>query len=466
MEPFNSLHSQPFISVERVDNPIKENQAPERQENSLVGKTVFEAIKITGKIPDDNFQITKLKGEFPRDDNNPDAVIADSYKIDGKQYFKFDVVWKVKIEGRDPIQFSQEIFTSVKIPSNSQDLEYAKQKAYQLAKSYELIQKNLVVVKRPANLSDEVYNSQVSALKRESQISFQKDSSQTVNNPSQSKIFDMLAYSSQSRTPLYLTKEKTNKATQVVFSRIESMSNQKIILRGENTNSPSEQVEESKMEVADPGVEDLMAMFVGTAPRIIQANSSSIEQQNRPVAGEKNETIIDSETLSQRDPAELEIEIVDLAAEPRIEDSKKKDDSPISSEYDEIIEENEKNVVSENRPTEPKQVIKENGVVIELGADIQPDSTNELEIMPLDETKIEDTPSWIPFEDSIFDEIEQEDLKNAKKAEERQKLIKKEKENDSEMKLENFKEDVQTELEVKLENLQEDIQQKIRDQGL
>ena len=95
MEPVSPLQSQPFISLERVDNPIQENQAPERHENSLVGKTVYEAIKITGKIPDDNFQITKLKGEFPRDDNNPDAVIADSYKIDGKQYFKFDVVSSV-----------------------------------------------------------------------------------------------------------------------------------------------------------------------------------------------------------------------------------------------------------------------------------------------------------------------------------------------------------------------------------
>lgn len=405
MGPIDPPKSQPFISLERVGDSLKENQPLVQQENSLVGKTVYEAIKITGNIPDDNFQITKLKGKFPRDDLNPGTVIADSYKIDGKQYFKFDVVWDVEIADREPIQFTQEIFTSVKIPSNSQDLEYAKQKAYQLAKSYELIQKNLVVVKRPANLSDEVYNSQVSALKKESQISFQNDSSQSVNNPSQSKIFEMLAYSSQSRTPLYLTKEKTNKATQVVFSRIESMSNQKIILRGENTNSPSEQVEESKMEVTDPRAEDLMAMFVGTAPRIIQANSSSIEQQNRPVAGEKNETIIDSETLSQRDPTEFEIEIVELADEPKIEDSKKKDDSLIPKEFGEIIEENE--------------------LVIELEANIQPETSEiklEIDLEPV-EAKTDDSTSWIPFEDKIFDEIEQEDLENAKKAEDLRKSI-------------------------------------------
>jgi|GEM_PF-2916667 len=220
MQPVN-----PHIEMRRVDPPENGPNQPVPK-GPLEGKTVYEAIHITANTSD-NLQITKLKGKFQKDETNHDIVIADSYTVEGKKFFKFIVDWEAKIEGKtDPVIFSQTIFTNVEIPEKGsiQDLEYAEKKAYQLAKSYELIQKN--IVKRPPNIKDEDYKKQVDTLKSQNLISFKKDES----IKSKHQFSELKAESNN--VPLYLSKEKTDKTSRQLFLRLDLIPNQKIILRG------------------------------------------------------------------------------------------------------------------------------------------------------------------------------------------------------------------------------------------
>lgn len=148
------------------------------------GLTTFEAIKEVARSNDivlrGHVVITELKGEFSEGDAPIEAKVH--VGRDGKEYFSFDVKWKATVTDANDnqpktIEFTQTVFTSVKIPKGDKtDLdsvrkyESAKQDAFKLAKSYELIQRHLTV--QPNNDPD--IRTQIDALKTNNRISFQK----------------------------------------------------------------------------------------------------------------------------------------------------------------------------------------------------------------------------------------------------------------------------------------------------
>jgi len=95
--------------------------------------------------------IFDIHGTFERDAN--DGVVAETFKKDRREFIKFAVTWNVSIhtdEGLQVIKVKQNVFTGVELPALTSDkpdydpvaeLEEAKNKAYLLAKSYELTQR-------------------------------------------------------------------------------------------------------------------------------------------------------------------------------------------------------------------------------------------------------------------------------------------------------------------------------------
>jgi len=96
-------------------------------------------------------QISDIHGIFEMDANN--GVVAETFKRDGREFIKFAVTWNVSVhtdEGSQVIKVKQNIYTSVQLPPSTSNnpnydpvraLEDAKDTAYLLAKSYELIQR-------------------------------------------------------------------------------------------------------------------------------------------------------------------------------------------------------------------------------------------------------------------------------------------------------------------------------------
>lgn len=96
-------------------------------------------------------RISDIHGTFETDNNN--GVVAETFKRDGREFIKFSVTWNVTVhtdEGAQVIKVRQNVYTGVEVPPLTSDnadydpvlaLEEAKNKAYLLAKSYELIQR-------------------------------------------------------------------------------------------------------------------------------------------------------------------------------------------------------------------------------------------------------------------------------------------------------------------------------------
>ena len=135
-----SVSTEPVKTETPIQNP-KGPLAPE----ALKGKTVHEAISMQatadGTIKEGAaFNIEKLVGHFPKDgDGN---ILADHYTDGDKKFFKFDVAWEAKVNGKS-VEFTQVIYTSIQIPADGSKLNDASKHAYEVAKSYELLQRNL-----------------------------------------------------------------------------------------------------------------------------------------------------------------------------------------------------------------------------------------------------------------------------------------------------------------------------------
>ena len=125
--------------------PVKtETPKTPLQKKDFEGKTVFQAIsmqaKADGTIKEGDIpKITKLVGHFPKEGEN---IIADHYIEGDKKYFKFDVTWKATVND-ESVEFTQVIYTSIEIPADGSKLQDASKQAYEVAKSYELLQRNL-----------------------------------------------------------------------------------------------------------------------------------------------------------------------------------------------------------------------------------------------------------------------------------------------------------------------------------
>jgi hypothetical protein len=203
---------------------------PQNLSSKFEGKTVYEAIALQSGIQASDLKIEKIKGKFEKDSYNADSIIASSYKMGGKEYFKFEVEWEVKVEGvKGPIKFKQDIFTNMEIPPlDSPSHESAKSEAFQVAKSYELIQKSLA--KKPDSISTPTYDAQVDVLKRNNHISFQKVYENSKNPAAAPKLKAYEAKSYGTDTQLYLTAVKIKGS--ITSDRLELTARQKIILVG------------------------------------------------------------------------------------------------------------------------------------------------------------------------------------------------------------------------------------------
>jgi hypothetical protein len=275
--------------------PQKPANAPNKSVN-FEGKTVHEAIVIQALekgLNVTNLKIDKLKGKFPKDEQNLNAIVADRYKIGNNEYFKFQVEWEVKISGLDePIKFKQDIFTNVLIPhQSSTKFESAKTEAFEIAKSYELIQKNLV--KKPDSFDDTAHKKQIDALKTNNQISFQKIFEDAAKPESSRKLKVFEATSYGTNTPLYLTADKTDKITGAVFAgeRFARMSTQTIILAGTSKDLTVESIEpEVKQQqiILKTEFDDLSDQFTKTENALVE-HSKQFEGKGKKTKEEKDD---------------------------------------------------------------------------------------------------------------------------------------------------------------------------------
>lgn len=138
-----------------------------------------------------------------------------------------DVKWKATLTDANhqpkTIEFTQTVFTSVKIPKEGgadlesvRKYESAKQDAFQLAKSYELIQRNLTI--QPNNDPD--IRAQIDALKNNNRISFQKPAG---NLQANHKVSDFRVYSGRTEiTSSFQTAARTNNFCLEKFREMEA----------------------------------------------------------------------------------------------------------------------------------------------------------------------------------------------------------------------------------------------------
>ncbi len=220
----------PHISVST--DPTSVRHQPPSQTLDHTGVSTYFAIRRELKAQHDismgdDIKFSKVTGHFSKDNG---AVVADTYTQDGKSYFKFDVRWEAKV-GEAPndksVSFNQTIYTSIKVPSgtDAQNYENAKQNAYQVAKSYELIQKNLVKPENPP----QNYGTQIDIIKSQNKILFEKiQTSQVSSLGGRVLQFNAMA---ESGLPVYFTSVKTNDQGENI-SRFTLMAEQRVVLKG------------------------------------------------------------------------------------------------------------------------------------------------------------------------------------------------------------------------------------------
>lgn len=192
----------------------------------LEDMSVYNAIGVVAHETGGQFTVKEIKGHFSETKGaHPEAIVDEQ---DGN--FKFNVRFEAKImteSGQEKtVTFVQTIFTDVKAPTgyNLQEFENAKKEAYQIAKSYELIQRNLAPPPTPANMTD-AQNRTMDVLKREKNIAFVKAEGPSLSSHT---IVPLKAFTVDSRTELPLTAKKTDQATGATFDRIAIMERKEI----------------------------------------------------------------------------------------------------------------------------------------------------------------------------------------------------------------------------------------------
>lgn len=165
---------QPNVAHQQQPNP----QAAQAQINKArEGVTTHQAVQNFSGF--DRISITSIKGEF--DHADPTTVKAGVHEDEsGAKYFKFNVSWTANVVNKDNSQetkevtFNQTIYTNVEVPKNPSPLAFqsAKDQAYNVAKSYELLQHNLV--KPTEDSRPEDYKTQMQAVKNNNLIFFEK----------------------------------------------------------------------------------------------------------------------------------------------------------------------------------------------------------------------------------------------------------------------------------------------------
>ncbi len=233
--PLNPLISGnlPSVSTEplKTTTPQETPKAP-IPPKEFEGKTVFEAIsmqaKADGTIKEgDTPKITKLIGHFPKEGEN---IIADHYTEGNKKYFKFDVTWKATVNDKS-VEFTQVIYTSIEIPADDSKLQKASKDAYEVAKSYELLQRNL----KQTGSSPELRAIQTNAL-----ISFEKKTPNLDMNNYKASYIPKTSSENLSVELLQLDKTPKvyrDKVERVFAYRLHKMQAQNIILLTEGSGS-------------------------------------------------------------------------------------------------------------------------------------------------------------------------------------------------------------------------------------
>ncbi|HRD56130.1 MAG TPA: hypothetical protein PLC42_07015 [Parachlamydiaceae bacterium] len=171
MEPIGSNNQ--LVYNQTITKKAVQQQLADAAASKYEGMTVHEAIKT--EVGFDGFSVVKIKGKFQHKDES--TVIAGFYEAAEKKYFQFDVTWTATVKNQEnneekTVEFSQAVYTNVEIPkgANIQEFEKAKEHAYDLAKSFELLQHNLVKLENPPKN----YKEQIDAVKNNSIILFKK----------------------------------------------------------------------------------------------------------------------------------------------------------------------------------------------------------------------------------------------------------------------------------------------------
>lgn len=218
--------SSPLIVEHQKNKQMDSQEIPK----VLEGLTTFEAISQVSKIPKEDLKIENIEGSFEKSGN--DDVLVGISKVGEDCFFKFEVLFKVDLKKPDgsleKVEFKQTVFTTVKVPmgSDPQLFEAAKNKAYQAAKSYELLQHNLKdsIANIKTNSKDEkeiqrvkLFQNEISKLKSESMIYFTfKDQG---DSPLISRDFSILkAETIRSNIPLDQIMQKVSDVGEKFFS--------------------------------------------------------------------------------------------------------------------------------------------------------------------------------------------------------------------------------------------------------
>lgn len=239
MDPINNPpHSLPAVTPHIAVSTAPVTVRPQQQVLDHTGVSTYFAIRREFEAQHnvstaDDLKFSKVSGKFSKDNGD---VIADTYNQDGKAYFKFDVTWTA-VAGESPneksVSFQQTIFTSIKVPSgtNPQEYENAKQKAYQVAKSYELIQKNLVKPENPR----ENYNDQINIIKSQNKLLFAKDTTSGISD----RGHEVITYKAMAEGghPVLYTAIKTNEQGILLVEYAKKMANQSVVLKGNESVS-------------------------------------------------------------------------------------------------------------------------------------------------------------------------------------------------------------------------------------
>lgn len=124
--------------------------------------TPFEAVMSVVNDPSSQgLSKLKLNGKFEQQDGTfgGEEAVADIHLSGDRAYFKFNLMWVVQAEDKNKnavtVYVKQEIFTNVEIPANTSELAEAKQRAFKLAKSFELLQKMAITNKSNPSFTKE-----------------------------------------------------------------------------------------------------------------------------------------------------------------------------------------------------------------------------------------------------------------------------------------------------------------------
>jgi hypothetical protein len=119
------------------------------------------------------FEIAGIDAAFDFNTAGKPAVIADIYKVNGKEYIKFELTWKVAIKplvhGVKPfeLEFRQTMYTTCPLPNNPNEQNAMLTEAYLATKLYVCSQQQLQLANRDVD-------SKIEVLKKEGNIFFKQ----------------------------------------------------------------------------------------------------------------------------------------------------------------------------------------------------------------------------------------------------------------------------------------------------